>query len=173
MPRRIVMLAVLLLTLAGCVLQSQVPVFSDEQASLVFGAAPVIMKSYSWKDGGWIEKKERIALTVEGRHYVAKEDKSTAGLAFIALSDGWFAVQATEKGKAVNYTLATVADGVAVFHLLECADLKKRAELAAYIDYQRDDCFIKEGVAAMALFGELVKQPGEPSAKIEPLPPVP
>ena len=159
----------LILTLAGCVLQSREPVFGDEQSSLVFGAAPVAMKSYSWKDGGWIEEKETLALTVEGRHYVAKEDGNTAGLAFIPLSGGWFAVQATEEGKPVNYTLATVADGVAVFHLLECADLKKRAGLEAYITYQRDDCFIKEGVAAMALFGELIKQPGEPSAKIEPL----
>lgn len=169
MQMRFAVLALLLLTLAGCVLQSKEPIFGDEQASLVFGAVPVTMKSFSWKDGGWIEEKERIALTVEGRHYVAKEDKSTAGIAFIPLSGGWFAVQATEKGKAVNYTLATVKDGVAVFHLLECSDLKKRAELEAYIRYQRDDCFIKEGAAAMALFGELVKQPGEPSAKLEPV----
>jgi hypothetical protein len=169
MLTRFAVLAVLLLMLAGCVLQSQEPVFSDEQSSLVLGASAVTMKSYSWKDGGWIEEKERLALTVEGRHYVAKEDGDTAGLAFIPLSGGWFAVQATEVGKPVNYTLATVADGVPVFHLLECADLKKRAGLAAYISYQRDDCFIKEGVAAMALFSELIKQPGEPSAKIEPV----
>jgi hypothetical protein len=159
----------LVLLLAGCVLQSKEPVFGDEQSSLVFGAAPVTMKSYSWKDGGWIEEKENLVLTVEGRHYVAKEDGDTAGLAFIPLSGGWFAVQATEAAKPTNYTLATVKDGVAVFHLLECADLKKRAELAAYIDYQRDDCFIKDAANAMALFGELVKQPGEPSAKIEPV----
>ncbi len=169
MLMRFAVLAVLVLSLAGCVLQSKEPVFSDEQASLVFGAAPVTMKSYSWKDGGWVEEKENLALTVEGRHYVAKEDKSTAGLAFIPLSGDWFAVQATEVGKAVNYTLATVKDGVAVFHLLECANLKKRAELDAFISYQRDDCFIKEGAAAMELFSELVKQPGEPSAKIEPM----
>jgi len=173
MLTRFAVLAALILTLAGCVLQSREPVFGDEQSSLVFGAAPVTMKSYSWKDGEWTEDKERLALTVEGRHYVAKEDESSAGLAFIPLSGDWFAVQATEAAKPTNYTLATVKDGVAVFHLLECADLKKRAGLEAYITYQRDDCFIKEGVAAMALFGELVKQPGEPSAKIEPLPPVP
>jgi hypothetical protein len=168
MQMRYAVLAVLILTLAGCVLQSKEPVFSDEQASLVFGAVPVTMRSYSWKDGGWVEEKENLALTVEGRHYVAKEDGDTAGLAFIPLSGGWFAVQATEEGKAVNYTLATVKDGAAVFHLLECDALKKRAGLEAYVSYQRDDCFIKEGVAAMALFGELIKQPGEPSAKIEP-----
>jgi hypothetical protein len=173
MLTRFAVLAILLLTLAGCVLQSREPVFSDAQSSLALGASAVTMRSYSWKDGEWTEDKERLALTVEGRHYVAKEDKSSAGIAFIPLSGDWFAVQATEAAKPTNYTLATVKDGVAVFHLLECADLKKRAELAAYIDYQRDDCFIKEGVAAMALFGELVKQPGEPSAKIEPLLPVP
>jgi hypothetical protein len=169
MLTRFAVLAVLLLMLAGCVLQSQEPVFSDEQSSLVLGASAVTMKSYSWKDGEWAEDKERLALTVEGRHYVAKEDGSSAGLAFIPLSGDWFAVQATEAAKPTNYTLATVKDGVAVFHLLECADLKKRAELAAYIDYQRDDCFIKDAANAMALFGELVKQPGEPSAKIEPV----
>ena len=169
MLMRIVVLAALILTLAGCVLQSREPVFSDEQSSLALGASAVTMKSYSWKDGEWTEDKERLALTVEGRHYVAKEDGDTAGLAFIALSGGWFAVQATEAAKPTNYTLATVKDGVAVFHLLECADLKKRAELEAYISYQRDDCFIKDAANAMALFGELVKQPGEPSAKIEPV----
>ncbi len=169
MLTRFAVLAVLVLTLAGCVLQSQEPVFSDEQSSLVLGPSAVTMKSYSWKDGEWTEDQERLALTVEGRHYVAKEDDSTAGLAFIALSGDWFAVQATEAAKPTNYTLATVKDGVAVFHLLECVDLKKRAGLEAYIDYRGDDCFIKEGIAAMALFGELVKQPGEPSAKIEPV----
>jgi hypothetical protein len=131
MQMRYAVLAVLILTLAGCVLQSKEPVFSDEQASLVFGAVPVTMRSYSWKDGGWVEEKENLALTVEGRHYVAKEDGDTAGLAFIPLSGGWFAVQATEEGKAVNYTLATVKDGAAVFHLLECDALKKRAGLEA------------------------------------------
>lgn len=162
-------LAVVVLMLAGCVLQSQEPVFSDEQSSLVLGPSALTMKSYSWKDGQWTEDKERLALTVEGRHYVAKEDNSTAGLAFIPLTGGWFAVQATEAAKPTNYTLATVKDGVAVFHLLECVELKKRPELEAYISYRGDDCFIKDGTNAMALFGELIKQPGEPSAKIEPV----
>jgi len=169
MPMRIAVLAILVLALAGCVLQSPEPVFSEEQSRLVLGADAVTMRSYSWKDGAWSEDKERIALIVEGRHYVAKEDGDTAGLAFIPISGGWYAVQATEQGKPTNYTLATVEDGAAVFHLLECADLKKRAELAAYIEYQRDDCFIKDGADAMALFGELIKQPGEPSAKLEPV----
>jgi len=169
MLTRLAVLTVVVLALAGCVLQSREPVFGDEQARLVLGASAVTVKSYSWKDGEWTEDKERLALTVEGRHYVAKDDDSTAGLAFIPLTGGWYAVQATEAGKPANYTLATVKDGAAIFHLLECEELKKRSELAAYIDYQRDDCLIKEGVNAMALFGELVKQPGEPSAKIEPV----
>jgi hypothetical protein len=169
MLMRIAVLAALVLALAGCVLQSQEPVFSDEQSRLVLGAEPVTMKSYSWKDGVWTEDKDRLALTVEGRRYVVKEDNSTAGLAFIPLSGDWFAVQATETGKPTNYTLATVKDGVAVFHLLECTELKKRAELEVYITYEHDDCFIKDGTDAMALFGELIKQPGEPSAKIEPV----
>jgi hypothetical protein len=169
MMMRIAVLAALVFALSGCVLQSPEPVFSEDQSRLVLGADAVTMKSYSWKDGAWTEDKERLALTVEGRHYVAKEGDDTAGLAFIPLSGGWYAVQATEQGKSTNYTLATVEGGGAVFHLLECAELKKRAELAAYIDYQRDDCFIKDGANAMALFGELIKQPGEPSAKIEPV----
>jgi hypothetical protein len=169
MLKRIAVLAALALALAGCVLQSQEPAFSEDQSRLVLGEAPVTMTSYSWQDGAWSEDKQQIALTVEGNHYVAKEDDDTAGLAFIPISGGWYAVQATEQGKPTNYTLATVANGAAVFHLLECADLKKRAELAAYIEYQRDDCFIKDGADAMALFGELIKQPGEPSAKLEPV----
>lgn len=169
MPMRIAVLAILVLALAGCVLQSPEPVFGEEQSRLVLGTAPVTMKSFGWKDGAWSEERERLALTVEGSHYVAKEDDDTAGLAFIPLSGGWYAVQATESGKPTNYTLATIEGGGAVFYLLECAELKKRVELAAYIDYQRDDCFIKDGADAMALFGELIKQPGEPSARIEPV----
>ena len=169
MPARIAVLAVMVLALAGCVLQSPEPVFSDKQSSLALGASPVTMKSYSWKDGAWAEDKDRLTLAVEGRHYVAKDDNSAAGLAFIPLSGGWYAVQATEAAKPTNYTLATVADGAAVFHLLECKELKKRAELEAYITYERDDCVIKDGADAMALFGELIKQPGEPSAKLEPV----
>jgi len=169
MPARIAVLAVMVLALAGCVLQSPEPVFSDEQSSLALGASPVTMKSYSWRDGEWTEDKERLTLTVEGRHYVAKDDNSAAGLAFIPLSGGWYAVQATEAAKPTNYTLATVKDGIAEFHLLECASLKKRPELEIYISYSGDDCSIKEGANAMDLFSELIKEPGEPSAKIEPV----
>jgi hypothetical protein len=118
MPMRIAVLAILVLALAGCVLQSPEPVFGEEQSRLVLGEAPVTVKSYGWEDGAWIEEREQLELTVEGRHYVAKEDDSTAGLAFIPLSGGWYAVQATEPGKPTNYTLATVEGGGAIFHLL-------------------------------------------------------
>src|SRR5688572_17573153 len=117
MPRYPAVLAALVLLLAGCVLQSEEPVFGEEQAQLVFGSASLNVKSYSWKDGAWIEEKERLSLAAEGHHYVAIEDDDVTNLFFIPLSANWFAVQATEAGKKVNYSLALVEGNSATLHL--------------------------------------------------------
>ena len=165
---KLLVLAMLPVLLSACVLQSAVPVFTEDQAKLVLGSTATAMQSYSWKNGAWAAEEDPLTLSVEGQHYIAKDKDSAVSLAFVPLHGNWFAVQAVEARKAAVYTLAVVENRTAILHVLSCSDLKKRTALDPYVEYKDDDCFIKAGASAMALFVELIKAPGEPSMKLEP-----
>lgn len=154
--------------LPGCVLQSATPLFTDDQAELVLGAADTTMKTFSWKNGAWTEEMEPLALRVEGRHYVATDKGQAVNIAFVSLGGGWHAIQVTEGQKPAAYMLAKAADGGAILHVLACADLKKKPGFGTSITYMGDDCTARPGVDGISLFKELSKTPDAPILKLVP-----
>jgi hypothetical protein len=92
------------------------------------------------------------------------EDGDTAGLAFILAPGGWYAVQATEQGSP-PITPSDGKDGAAVF-IFSNAPISRSERNLRPISNTSATIASSRTADAMALFGELIKQPGEPSAKL-------
>ena len=99
--------------LAGCVLQSRTPVFSESDA----GTLPItlgtrfIMENHD--KAGWTKEEGNFTLQPEGKHYVASdgEKKSDVEALFVPLGNNWWVVQAAAVGDPDSYMLAEWADG--------------------------------------------------------------
>lgn len=166
MPKRLIALLAILISLTGCILQSPEPAFSDGDGRLALGPSGGVFFLFSRRDGTWVKDAETMALQREGRHYNVSGKTPVMALTFIPLAGAWHVLQATEQGKPAAYMLASVKDGSADIYPLGCSDLKRREDLGSAIRHDGDDCFIREDTDAMALFLKLVATPGEASARM-------
>jgi len=166
MIRTIAALVLTAVVLCGCVLQSRKPIYSDSQSALALGAQGGTGVISSWRDGKWQDERETAEITTAGNHYEATTGSSTMTMSFVPLDGRWHVLQAVETGKPPVYMLAQVEANTTEVYTLACTDLKKNADLSAWIDYEGDDCFIKTDAPAKALFTALEKIADAPSSRL-------
>ena len=169
-PMQFLIAVILCFGLSGCILQSEKPLFTDEQGELMLKAYGSRFASYSLDNGIWKKDEGTISFTPTGQHYTASDGKTDFSVTFAAIGGSWWAMQGQEAGKPPNYYLADTREGEVLFYPLACKELQGSAKFGAFIDFKDDDCFVKEGVDAMAMFKSLVAKPPPVGMKLVPLP---
>ena len=145
MRKKVLVCICMCFLLAGCVLQSRTPVFSESDA----GALPIalgtrfIMENHD--KAGWTKEEGNFTLQPEGKHYVASDGdkKSDVEALFVPLGNNWWVMQAAAPGDPNVYMLAEWTDGALLLHPLDCADLKSQPSAAAAVSFEGDDCYLK------------------------------
>ena len=131
--------------LAGCVLQSRAPVFSESDAGALPEALGTRFIMENHDKAGWTKEEGNFTLQPEGKHYVASDGdkKSDVEALFVPLGNNWWVVQAAEAGGLDDYVLAEWTGGALLLHPLDCADMKSQSSAAAAISFEGDDCYLK------------------------------
>jgi hypothetical protein len=162
--------AVLCFCLSGCILQSKEPLFTDEQAELALKDYGNRFASYSRDGGIWKKDAETISFTAINKHYTASDGKTDFIVTFVPIGASWWAMQGQEAGKPPNYYLADAREEEVLFYPLACKELRNAGIFGDFIDFKDDDCFIKDGVDAIAMFKSFTAAPPPVGMKLVPLP---
>jgi len=160
----------LCLALTGCILQSQEPLFSDEQGELVLASYGNQFATYSLEGDAWQRDEGTITFTPTGKRYVLTENKTSVAVTFAAVEGSWFVLQAEETGKPVSYTLLQAQKGELLLHPLNCEPLHKSGKYEGAITFDGEDCTIKPGADTAALFKSLAADRGPARMKLVPVP---
>lgn len=169
MLTRILAAVILCLALTGCILQSKEPLFTDAQGELMLAKYGSSFASYSLDNDNWKKDEETISFTSTNRHYVASDGKTDFTVTFAAIGGSWWVMQGQEAGKSANYYLADAQSGEIFLYPLACKQLQDSGKFGAFIDFKDDDCFVKDGVDAAAMFKSLAAEPRKPEMKLVPL----
>jgi len=133
--------------LAGCVLQSRTPIFSESDAGALPEALGTRFIMENHDKAGWTKEEGTFILRPEGKHYVASDGdgdkKSDVDALFVPLGHNWWVMQAAAAGDPNVYMLAEWTDGALLLHPLDCADLKSQPSAAAAISFEGDECYLK------------------------------
>ncbi len=135
----------LCLLLAGCVLQSDAPLFSEEQGALLLKPYGERLSAESYDKGVWKADEGILTLKVNGQHYIASNDKDDkiAEVLFADVGNGLFAMQFKENDKRYSYALLEAKPEGLLVRPLSCGDLEKLAGTAEHIAFKGSDCFVK------------------------------
>lgn len=145
--------------LGGCVLESDTPLIPEEQAELLLGSQPVQFAMYEMRDGNWHKEEGSFTFTPEGNHYRATDGKSETMFSFKTTVNKRWAVQGSEGGKSVSYVIAEQV-GTEIFLLpLDCKSLHEAKTFEALVDFVGDDCTVKPGADAGAVFAAAAQLP--------------
>lgn len=128
--------------LAGCVLQSEAPLFADRDG--VAALAPLGSTFVTWNqvDGAWQAEKDRVVFTAVGNHYeVPGDDGEVVSVTFVALENDTWVMQAAEPDKPAAYLIARRDGKALLLQVPECLDLKNHQAYARRLRFDRDDCF--------------------------------
>lgn len=152
-------LAIVAAVLSGCVLESDTPLIPEDQAELLLGSAPATFAMYEMRDGAWKMEEGSFTFTPEGNHYRATDGKSETLFSFkVTVSNRW-AVQGTEAGKPASYLIAEQV-GTDIFLLpLDCKSLQEAKTFGDLVDFLGDDCTVKPGADATAVFTAAAQLP--------------
>ena len=131
--------------LAGCVLQSREPVFSENDGSPLPANLGNHFVMENFDDGAWAKEEGSITLKAIGHHYVATDEakKDEIAALFVPLDKNWWVMQAQEKDKPSVYILAKAEGNTLLLNLLTCEDLKLKPSAAVEISIEGDDCYLK------------------------------
>ena len=161
--------ALIVFLLSGCVLQSKDPLIADSAADTALAAFGSRFTSYeATSDNGWRKDVDLLVATPKGKHYVFSDGKSDTGIAFLALAKTWWGVQMTEPGKGSVYALAEARAGEVVIRPLACDDMQKAGTYAALVRFEKDDCFVRDGVRIADVFRLAMAHPSPPLMKLVP-----
>ena len=169
MPFRPFAALLLFLALTGCVLQSAVPVFSASDGEPLLKDYGLHFASYSLDKGVWVKEADTIDFTARARHYEATTGDSAMDVTFANIGGSWWAMQAVEKDKGAVYALIEVKGGELFVHPVACKPLLQSAKFGDFIAFKNDDCFVKDGIDAMAMFRALAADPGISDMKLVPV----
>jgi hypothetical protein len=172
---RVLSLLGLLVLLQACVLQSEKPLFAEEEAKPLLEKFGTTFTSSTFKDGEWTVEDDPVTFVARGRGYIVKENgkDGVTHVLFVPQKDGWWVMQATEEGKSAAYLLAHPEGKALYLYALFCDDLKKNAKLAAWITYKDDNCSLDPNRGpggARAIFTQLPLPPKDRAIKLEPRP---
>lgn len=170
MTTRFLAAIIVCLTLTGCILQSKTPLFTDEQGELILATYGRHFATYSLDGGSWKKDEGMIGLTPASKHYVMAEGKTTVAITFAAIADSWWVMQVQEAGKPVSYSLVDAQKGEIFLHPLNCGLLRKSGKFDGFITFEGEDCSVKDGADATAMFKSLAAEPRQPDMKLVPLP---
>jgi hypothetical protein len=134
------------LVLGGCVLQSEKPHFKEANGVALPKALGTRFVLENFSGGAWTSEDGAVSFFAEGKHYVARNEKSDEiEVLFVALGKGSWVMQAAEKGKPSAYVLADAQDGMLMLRPLFCDDLKKRDDVKGLVRFEGSDCFLTGG----------------------------
>jgi hypothetical protein len=136
----------LCLLVGGCVLQSVEPNFKEADGVALPKALGTRFVLENFSDGAWTSEEGAVSFVAEGKHYVARNEKSDEiEVLFVGMGEGAWVMQAAEKGKPSAYVLADAQGGMLMLRPLFCDDLKKRGDLKAVVRFEGSDCFLTGG----------------------------
>ena len=167
---KFIALAFTAIVLCGCMLQSRLPLYDDTSSELALGAIGGKTRTANMKKGKWVVDDETVKVTVVGHHYEISANAATIAVRFVKLEGPWYVIQAMETGKPAIFALAEIKNGIADLRVPGCVTLRKKPELAKWIEYAGDDCFIKPDAAKTEFFLALAKTAGEPTSRMEIIP---
>ena len=158
MLRRLPVLVVTALSLAGCVLQSQSPNFDEAKAVPLPKALGTRFASETFRDNAWQREEGTITFAAEGKTYIASNDRESSkiNVLFVRLGAASFVMQAVEKDKPAAYLLAEVDGDNLNLRPLFCEELQKQSAAAETVRFEGTDCFLKAetGLDAFRGYGE-------------------
>ncbi len=145
------------LGLAGCMLQSHRPLFSESDGVPLPKVLGTHFVMQDFDNGTWNDEEGSITIKASGRHYLASDEakKDEVAALFVPLSPNWWVLQAKEKDEPNVYMLAELSGKNLLLHALACEDLKKLAAAAAEISFEGDDCYLKGG-AGLDYFKQMI-----------------
>lgn len=167
---KFIALAFTAILLCGCMLQSRLPLYDDAASELALGETGGKTRAANLKNGQWVVDDETVKVTVVGRHYEISANAATIAVRFVKLDGPWYVIQAMEAGKPAIFALAEIKNGIADLRVPGCAALSKNPELAKWIDYAGEDCFVKSDADKTEFFLTLAKNAGQPTSRIEIVP---
>ena len=157
MLKRIATLAVLGLALGGCYLQSKTPVIPANGGELLLKDYGDRFVSYSLKGDKWESDGDIVTFTAKGDHYEGSDGKDTFEVALARIKGPWWLGQQTHEDKSgYDYALVEALPKDLLIHVVDCNDLKKAGGFDSLVEFQKDDCFVKEGADTVALLKALV-----------------
>jgi hypothetical protein len=168
MLSRIMTALFLSLLLSACVLQSEVPIIAASDGEPLLKDYGLHFANYSLENGAWKKENDAIAFTIEGKHYTATTGDSSLDIAFQNISGAWWAMQAVEKDKGATYLLVEAKPSELLVYPVSCSALEKSGKFGDTVEFKGDDCFVKDGTDAKAMFKALLDFSGPAEMKLVP-----
>jgi hypothetical protein len=157
------------LMLGGCVLQSQKPLFAENEGKLVLRQFGNSFVTFNRESGQWKKQDDVMKFTAVGNHYVVRDKNSDINILFAQLNDQWWVIQADEPGKPSiypTYLLAKFEGRALMLNILSCKVLKNNKSLKDIISFKGEDCMANAQMTREK-FVELTKSPEPTLLKIE------
>lgn len=145
-------LAVLLsVLLAGCILETERPLFKEEDGALALGRKASAYGAWNKVNGTWQEAKTEaghLILNPEGRHYrieivdAASKDTTQEQMRvlFVPLAQKKFVLQAEADGENPVYAIGELVGRDLLISALFCTDLKKTDAASKEIIFEGLNC---------------------------------
>ncbi len=139
---RMLTVAGVCLLLAGCVLQSEKPVYAEAEGKLVLKPLGSVFSAESYSNGAWKTEEGNLTFTVQGNHYVVNnsKDANTAEALFADAGNGFAMMQFGEAEKPSTYVIAEVQKGAVLLRPVMCSDLKKAHVTSTVLTFTDNDC---------------------------------
>jgi hypothetical protein len=159
----------LCLVLGGCVLQSQKPLFAENEGKLILKQFGNSFVTLNRENEQWKKQDGVMKFTAVGNHYVVRDKNSDINILFVQLNDQWWVMQADEPGKPSiypTYLLAKFEGKALMLNILSCKVLKYNRSLKDFISFKGEDCMANAQMTREK-FLELTKSPEPTLLKIE------
>ncbi len=166
MMHRLLSLVLMMCFLAGCVIQTKAPLFTD--ADVTDNPVSGEQAFFKRESGEWKRSDETINFEPSAKHFIVRDKDSEVAVTVVHLSANWFVMQAYEKDKPTIYSLFERQSEGGLIHFLLCEDLKKDATAAAKLNFENDLCILKDGIDAQSYFTNLIASAGEPDIRLVP-----
>ena len=139
------------LMLSACVLQSEKPIYSEAEGSLILKSYGTVFAAESFENDAWKSDDGTLTFTESGNHYTVttSKDDTAAEALFVDVGQGLAMVQFNEKDKPSTYLLAEPQKDAVLLRPLMCSDVKKSPLRSAIVTYKDSDCTLngKPGAA--------------------------
>jgi hypothetical protein len=126
--------------LSGCILQSKMAIFAEQNGALILGNKKVKIANYELSSLAWKKGDTTAIFEPVSHHYRVFNGKSYATAEFIAISGGNYVLQFDEGKGVFVYVLARPNKNEVYLYPLTCDYLKKQQ--ISGIQFKKDDCIV-------------------------------